>query len=545
MMARKVNFLLRNGRFRCRQKGIALVVFAFLLGLAVTSLGIKFLSGSGFRTQQSVKSVQALAEAKAAVIGNIISGQSGTSTGQLPCSEDVTLIGGATEGQALGSCSNAVTSIGRFAWRTMGTGDLLDGNSDKLWYALSAGFRAVPINSDTPAQLSVDGVQNQAIALLFSPGAVLSSQSRSAPTSSNAPSVTDYLDVENSDGDQDFITGASTTSFNDNLVTIKSDDIFPILEKRVLGELKNYLLTYKAVWGAFPFPAAFGNPTSATYIGNIALTGGFLPISNTSPTTTWNMTTTPVPVVVAPAGNVVSAPACSFRTSNTRIRCDITVSSYNSINPPTVSISGVVNNIGKGFYDGLNVGSTSDIQISTRSGSATVASGSRMISHSLNAAGRATITFTGTLANTGIVRIEYRRTPPMSNWVLAATNHYLLGGSAGNNWHHLIYYKVAAPFLPGGNVACGTSCLAVNAVNVTPNTTLTGAHALLIAAGRKLNATNARPSPTYSVSNPAQMRPGSSLADYFDSANNVSGALVFDSTSLPLATFNDQVKVVE
>lgn len=551
-MARKINFILRRGRLKCRQKGVALIIFAFLLGLVVTGLGIKFLSGGGFQIQQSVKSTQALAQAKAAVIGNVVSGQSGASVGQLPCSEDVTLIGNVAEGQALGSCSNTVTSIGRFAWRTMGTGDLVDGNNDKLWYALSASFRAVPVNSDTIGQLSVDGAQNQAIAILFSPGAVLPSQSRPTPTSSSAPIVTAYLETGNSDGDKDFITGMSSTTFNDKLVTIKADDVFPVLEKRVLGEFKNYLNAYKAVWGAFPFPAAFGNPTTAIYVGNTALTGGFIPISNASPTTAWDTSTTPTPVVNWPAGNSGSNPACSFSFNGTiangRIRCDITISTYDSLNPPTFSVSGVVDNMGLNFYDGftdITSSSANDVRVTTLSGTSTVTTASRVMSYSLDAAGNGTVTFSGTLANTGTVRIEYRRTPPLSNWVLAATNHYLLGGSSGNKWHHLLYYKVASPFLPGGSATCGTGCLTINAINVTPNTTLSGNHALLMSAGRKLDITNARPSPTYSVSNPAQTRPGSLLEDYFDSPNNVSGGLVFDSTNLPLATFNDQVQIVE
>jgi hypothetical protein len=159
--------------------------------------------------------------------------------------------------------------------------------------------------------------------------------------------------------------------------------------------------------------------------------------------------------------------------------------------------------------------------------------------------GHGVVTFSGILANTGVVRIEFRRTPSLSNWVLAATNHYLLGGSAGNYWHHLVYYKVASPFLPGGNGICGSDCLTVNAINVSPSFSLTNKHALLVSAGRKLNITNVRPSPTYSAANPAQVRPSNVLENYFDSANNVSGGLVFDSTNLPLEKFNDQVLIVE
>ena len=206
----------------------------------------------------------------------------------------------------------------------------------------------------------------------------------------------------------------------------------------------------KLVWGAFPFPATFGNPTTATFEGNIASTGGFIPISNANPTTHGNKTTAPLipPLFFSPSGNVVTAPACTFRSSNTRIRCDITITIINSLNPPTISISGVLDNIGLKFYDGLDVTKTTDLQVTTRSGSATVTS--RTITHSLNTTGSGTVTFTGALANTGVVRIEYRRVPPLSNWVLAATNHYLIA----NNWHHLMYYKVAQPFLPGGSLIC-------------------------------------------------------------------------------------------
>jgi hypothetical protein len=154
------------------------------------------------------------------------------------------------------------------------------------------------------------------------------------------------------------------------------------------------------------------------------------------------------------------------------------------------------------------------------------------------------VTFTGTLANDGIVRIEYRRTPQLSNWVLAATNHYLLGGSSGNNWHHLVYYKVAAPFLPGGGANCGT-CLSVNQISSpSQTTTQTDMHAVVMSAGWQLDSTDHFPAPTYNAGNPAQTRPGAALSAYFDSDNNTSGGLVFDNQYLK-STFNDQVVVVE
>ena len=543
-------FMQKLNKYITKQKGVALIILAMVVALAATAFLVSQLDSSGVKIARNKKTIATLAEAKAAVIGNVVSGGSGASFGVFPCSEDTAKIGLATEGEAGTSCNNTTVSIGRFAWKTLGNGVLMDGNADKLWYALSSGFRTAPINSDNVGMLSVNGIQNEAIVLLFSPGTVLSSQPRSMPTVVSPPVVSDYLETENSDGDQDFIAGTFSATFNDNLLMIKQKDVFPMLEKRALGEFKNYLNAYKAVWGRFPFPAPFGNPTTATYIGNIVLTGGFIPISNTSPTTTWNTSATPTPVIISPSGNTVSAPVCSFRTSNTRIRCDITITSYNSVNPPALSISAIADNIGLRFYDGFtDIFSTTsnDVRVTTTAGNATVASASRVMTYNLNSAGQGTVTFTGNLANTGTVRIEYRRTPPLSNWVLAATNHYLLTYNSvtklGNNWHHLVYYKVAAPYLPGGAGICGT-CLSVNQISSTQTMTQTNVHALLMSAGWRLDSTDFRPSPTYNAGNRAQARPGAALSSYFDSYNNITAAQVFDNKYLT-STFNDQIRMVE
>lgn len=527
-MARKIKFVSRRAKSRHNQKGIVLIIFAFLLGLAVTGLGIKFLSGGSFQIQQSVKSTQALAEAKAAVIGNVISGQSGVSAGIFPCSEDTLSIGSPNEGQAGSSCNT--TSIGRFAWRTMDAGDLVDGSNDKLWYALSAGFRAVPVNSDTIGQLSVDGVQNQAIAILFSPGAMLSSQSRPTPTSSSAPQVANYLEMENSDGDADFITGALSASFNDKLVLIKSDDIFPILEKRVLGEIKKYLLAYKVVWGAFPFPATFSMPSTASYVGVSGNSGGLLPVAGAG--VTWLSGTA---TSVRASNGAVKNGSCVVSSSSQVLTCTISSQSYSGAR--TVTIDANLNNIGLGFYKQMDVTKALDFTITP-----TALKTALSLKYSLNNSGGGKVTLQGRpTSSSGTYKVVFNRPPQLDDWnTTTALPNYIYK----NNWHHLIYYKIAAPFLPGGNGVCGTSCLSVNAIN-TPNTILTGQHALLMTAGRKLDATNVRSSPTYGTSNPAQIRPGFALADYFDSSNNISGGLIFDSINRPLATFNDQVQIVE
>lgn len=523
--------LFLNGlRTKRSQSGISLILFVFLLGLALTGLGIKYLTAGSLQIQRSVDSTQALAEAKAAVIGNVVSGQSGTSTGQFPCSEDTSSIGTSNEGQAQGSCSNTLTSIGRFAWRTLGTGDLRDGNNDKLWYALSAGFRTEPVNSDTVGGLAIDGVQNQAIVLLFSPGVALSSQSR--PTASAVPVVTDYLETENSDGDKDFITGTSSTTFNDKLVSIKPDDIFPVLEKRVLGEVKNYLVAYKAIWHAYPFPAPFSDPSTASYIGNIstASTGGLLPIADAGLTWASGNGTS----VRSSDGS--SRPAsCVVSGGGTVLTCTIANQNYSGARILTINAN--LNNVGLGFYQEMDVNSTSDFQITPAAVKTT-----STLSYTLDGAGGGTITLTATpTTSRSTYSIIFKQLPQLDDWnTTAAIPSYIYK----NNWQQLIYYRVASPYLPGGTGSCGT-CLTVNRIDVTPSTSKTNVAALLVSAGRKLDITNARPAPTYGSSNPAQLRPGSTLADYLDSANNTTANLIFESTNLPLSTFNDQVEVVE
>ncbi|MBK7686977.1 MAG: hypothetical protein IPJ25_14070 [Rhodocyclaceae bacterium] len=96
------------------------------------------------------------------------------------------------------------TVIGRFPWRMLGTGPLKDGDGECLWYAVSAshsrirktnpiGTSPLPMNWDTLAHLDLLVANNttelisalasaheRPIAVVFSPGAALSSQNRAA-----------------------------------------------------------------------------------------------------------------------------------------------------------------------------------------------------------------------------------------------------------------------------------------------------------------------------------------------------------------------------
>jgi hypothetical protein len=214
-----------------REEGLALIYLVFVLSLIFTAYSILTLRQLSNATYQQHKTLLALEEAKRAVIGwSALQ----NNPGQLPCPEDYTLIGTLNEGSAKSSC-NTLPAIGRLPWKTLGIGDIRDGNGDKLWYVISAGFRSTPINLNTQAQLTLDGLSNAAVAIIFSPGRALDNQVR---MNSGSPSTNQYLDITNNNGDATFISKPFSSSFNDQLRVISKTDLFNVVTYRVLGEVR-------------------------------------------------------------------------------------------------------------------------------------------------------------------------------------------------------------------------------------------------------------------------------------------------------------------
>ena len=223
-----------------QQRGALLILLVIALGILAVTLFVGLLSSSDIQNQRDKKTAAALAEAKVAVIGWSASrySTSGSYTpGQLPCPEDLTLIGTANEGTAASNCTLPAT--GRLPWKTLKTGDIRDGYGEKLWYAISAGFRTSSItpsiNSTTLAQLTVDGVPNNAVAIIFSAGPPLAGQVRPVPTALTPPLTSQYLDGSNNDGDNQFVTQGSAATFNDKLLAITHHDLFSVVERRVIS----------------------------------------------------------------------------------------------------------------------------------------------------------------------------------------------------------------------------------------------------------------------------------------------------------------------
>jgi hypothetical protein len=224
-----------------KQKGGALIIFVVMISLIILTLTLKSLNEKQLEAARKDKTAKALFEAKNALLGwsvlRGITGQPGI-PGQLPCPEDTTLIGTPNEGSALANCTSALPVIGRLPWRTLRLGDLRDGSGDKLWYVLSSGFRIAPISSVTNGQININGTPNAAVAIIFSPGVILAGQNRPVPTNVSPPAVVDYLDLTNNDGDITFTSTGPVGTFNDGLLAVKQVELFQLVERRILREVR-------------------------------------------------------------------------------------------------------------------------------------------------------------------------------------------------------------------------------------------------------------------------------------------------------------------
>lgn len=230
-------------RFRTRPpaQGFALIALLALITAGILYFLVGQLDAATIQRKRDESTALALAQAKEALIG--WSAANASVPGRLPCPEDLSLIGTPNEGRAQSSC-NVLPTIGRLPWRTLGIDRLRDGYGEPLWYALSPGFRLSPINSETPAQLTIDGIPGSAVAIVLSPGPTLPGQLRTAVTATTPPAVASYLDLTNADGDAAFASSGPTVTFNDKLLAISHQDLFGVVEQRVANEVQQALLTY-------------------------------------------------------------------------------------------------------------------------------------------------------------------------------------------------------------------------------------------------------------------------------------------------------------
>lgn len=261
-----------------QQCGAALMVMLVIMVIGALTFLVSSLNRPGMQLERDNITTAALAQAKEALIAYAVNSENaGGATarpGNLPCPDTDAPN---TSGYGDENTSCVTGAIGRLPWKTLGIPELLDGEGEPLWYALSGNFRksASRINSDTSGTLQVydrDGSTlltppgSEAAAIVFAPGKVAGNQQRNSATDKTITS--NYLDAANGRNNAiingPFIAADKSVSFNDRLIIIRTRDFMPTIEKRVAKELQTILQDYRAANGVYPYPAPFGSCSSGS-----------------------------------------------------------------------------------------------------------------------------------------------------------------------------------------------------------------------------------------------------------------------------------------
>lgn len=277
-----------------------------VLSIAALSAFLVRLNSATLTAQRNQTTSDALAQAKDALIGYAASVPLNPARpGDLPC-PDLN-----NDGNAENGCGNADGStgqslrLGRLPWKTLGLPDLRDGNGERLWYAVSNKFKnnthttCTPLvmsgclNSDTFGTITVrdfngaiaaDGTGSTgAIALIISPGSALTRQDGVIQIRdvANENSADNYLDIGHGEDNAAFVD-STTDGFisgivldasnnilvNDRVLAITANNLMPVLEQRVAGEVLICLTEYAAKpqnQGRYPWAAPLNSGAPPSY----------------------------------------------------------------------------------------------------------------------------------------------------------------------------------------------------------------------------------------------------------------------------------------
>ena len=226
------------------QRGLALLgllavivmVFAWILTSRLNA------ANSSVSTDRE-HNAKVMSRAKAALIGHMAQRAASADEndpGSLPCPEAPANFGvPAQEGIAAGNCT--LPAVGRLPWRTLGVERLVDAAGEPLWYVVSPGWARpnsttpTVINADTAGQLTVDGIANDAVALIVAPGPAIAVQTSAGCTAwsqarpaTGAPDKRNYVECGNATNS--FVSSASCATFNDQILRVTTADVMPALE---------------------------------------------------------------------------------------------------------------------------------------------------------------------------------------------------------------------------------------------------------------------------------------------------------------------------
>ncbi|MDD2776154.1 MAG: hypothetical protein PHU06_09370 [Gallionella sp.] len=432
--------------FPPQQCGAALLVMLVILVLGALTLFVNTLNSAAINQARQAQTEAALALAKDALIGRALSNPNMPAS--LPCPDLVTHLAGnnmPNDGVAdLFNGNDCPSYIGRFPWRTLGLGDVRDGWGERLWYVLSPNMRddesAKPLNSDTAGQLSLQGdmPQSPLLAMVFSANVPLDGQARS---SANENSVAHYLEGENSNGDTIFSRLASTTQFNDVSISLSADQLFPLVEKRVLREIRVCLDDYAAASGGkYPWASPVSDTNHywgawQTYFGHIPAQPNILLGAVDASTAQFIEALVSVQVALnhyVAANNGNTRPALSLAATQ------LNLSAQAASDPVSTTA------ISAALYAA---------DLATNLAQKSPSAGATVIQAGIN----------GVQGQINLVRDELRVSGLIDPNMALAWTARCTAFSAGywDSWKNLLFYQIAVGYQPGGNGDCGTSCLAI------------------------------------------------------------------------------------
>ena len=308
-----------------KQQGAVLILMAFIIGLAMTSLLIKSYTASSIQAERNEDTMRSLMQAKEAMIAWAVSYDE--APGQFPwpdrrettnpknydghsdCSNsNLNLLNSLGEPNFLGQIPYIESTAPCEIYPGIGN-RFQDSSASNLWYAVSRnlvrnyetstnpvinpGIIDSPISYPWMIVRDYTGaiVSDRVAVVILAPGAAINGQDRSG----NAPLPSNFLDqvtiggnlYKNFDYDadnEDFIMGNVTgDSFNDKLVYITIDELIAALERRVGEVVRAELKKYQDTNGYYPYAAQLG--TAQNYSGEqdesgtSGLTSGLLPVN--------------------------------------------------------------------------------------------------------------------------------------------------------------------------------------------------------------------------------------------------------------------------
>ena len=263
-----------------RQRGAALIMVMFIIGLAVIALVMKSYNAAEMKARQDEKTMKALAEAKEALIAWSVAHK--FTPGQMPWPDRVgdgnydgssdcatnsfsqsLFIGQLPSLPATSPCLDPNTGstfyMGYSTYPGIGH-EFRDGDGNRIWYAVSRNIvrnhqassnpvinPSMIVNASSPDPwlkvIDANGnvLSSRVAVVLIAPGKPLANQNRTG-----SPNENHFLESV-MDNNQTFIRKNDDSGFNDRLIYITIDELISALEKRVVREVRNLDFTPEMV----------------------------------------------------------------------------------------------------------------------------------------------------------------------------------------------------------------------------------------------------------------------------------------------------------